>query len=198
MPYDSAKCHNDVNLIKGPRMKLTVILIAFAGVLSAQTPANPLVSTSKAIFAISKNNILGSVNKIPENLWSFQPTKDVRTVGQLFAHIADGQYEFCGVATEGKPGKKDIEKTAKTKVEIVAALNQAFAYCDAAFAGMTDEKAADTVKFFDMTITRLGALDFNTAHNMEHYGNLVTYMRLKDIVPPSSTPRTPPAGATKK
>jgi len=47
------------------------------------------------------------------------------------------------------------------------------------------------VKFFNMTITRLGALDFNTAHNMEHYGNLVTYMRIKNIVPPSSTPRPP-------
>jgi uncharacterized damage-inducible protein DinB len=179
-------------------MKITVILFAFTAVLSAQTPANPLVSTSKAIFGISKNDILGSVDKIPEDLWSYQPTKDVRTIGQLFAHIADGQYEFCGVAIEGTPGNKGIEKTAKTKAEIVSALNQAFAYCDSAFAGLTDEKAADTVKFFNMNITRLGALDFNTAHNMEHYGNLVTYMRLKNIVPPSSTPRTPPAGATKQ
>jgi hypothetical protein len=63
---------------------------------------------------------------------------------------------------------------------------------------MTDAKAAETVKFFGMTITRLGAMDFNTAHNMEHYGNLVTYMRLKNIVPPSSAPRTPPSGTTKK
>jgi uncharacterized damage-inducible protein DinB len=162
-----------------------------------ESPANPLVSTSKAIFGISKKDILGSVDKIPEALWSYQPTKDVRTIGQLFAHIADGQYEFCGVATEGKPGMKEIEKTAKTRDEIVAALKQAFAYCDAAYASMTDEKAAETVKIFGMNITRLGALDFNTGHNMEHYGNLVTYMRLKNIVPPSSTPRTPPAGATK-
>ena len=50
---------------------------------------------------------------------------------------------------------------------------------------------AEIVKFFNMSITRLGAMDFNTAHNMEHYGNLVTYMRLKNIVPPSSAPRPP-------
>jgi uncharacterized damage-inducible protein DinB len=166
----------------------------FAAMLSAQeTPDNPLVATSKGMYAISKDDVMGSVDKIPDALWSYQPTKEVRTFGQLFAHIADGQYEFCGVATEGKPVSKDIEKTAKTKAEIVAALKEAFAYCDAAYANLTDAKAPELVTFFGTRMTRLGALDFNVAHNMEHYGNLVTYMRLEGIVPPSSTPRTPPA-----
>jgi hypothetical protein len=40
--------------------------------------------------------------------------------------------------------------------------------------------------FFGMKATRIGLMDFNTAHTMEHYGNLVTYMRIKGIVPPSS------------
>ena len=83
-------------------MKFTIAVLLFAAVLSAQDQAaNPLVGTSKAIFGISKGDVLGSVEKIPEDLWSYQPTKDVRTVAQLFAHIADGQYEFCGVAAEG-------------------------------------------------------------------------------------------------
>jgi len=180
-------------------MKFTIAVLLFAAVLSAQDQAaNPLVGTSKAIFGISKGDVLGSVEKIPEDLWSYQPTKDVRTVAQLFAHIADGQYEFCGVAAEGKPVSKGVEKTAKTKAEIVPALKEAFGYCDSVFANMNDAKAAETVKFFGMNITRLGALDFNTAHNMEHYGNLVTYMRLKNIVPPSSTPRAPASSAAKK
>src|SRR5215471_15949586 len=179
-------------------MKLTISVLLFTGVLSAQDqPANPLIAASKAVFGISKADVLGSVDKIPDALWSYQPSKDVRTVGQLFAHIADGQYEFCGVATEGKPVSKDIEKTTKTKSEIVAALKEAFAYCDAAYANLTDAKAPELVTFFGMRVTRLGAMDFNIAHTMEHYGNLVTYMRLKGIVPPSSTPRTPPA-ATKQ
>ena len=170
-------------------MKITAIALLFAGALSAQDSANPLVETAKNIFAITKRNILGSADKIPEDLWSYQPTKDVRTVGQLFAHIADGQYEFCGVAAEGKSIDKGIEKTAKTRAQITAALKEGFAYCDAAFANMTDAKAPEKVKFFNMNITRLGALDFNSAHNMEHYGNLVTYMRLKGIVPPTSRGR---------
>jgi len=173
--------------------------LSFAAILSAaslfaqQPPANPLVASSKAIFQISKNDVMGSVDKVPDELWSFQPTKDVRTFAQLFAHIADGQYEFCGAATEGKPVEKGIEKTAKTKAEIVTALQSAFSYCEETYAGMTDAKAAELVPFFGRSLTRIGIMDFNTAHNMEHYGNLVTYMRLKNIVPPSSAPRPPAA-----
>ena len=179
-------------------MKLFAAALLFSAVLSAQgTPANPLVTTSKTIYGIAKGDILGSVDKIPDDMWPFQPTKDVRTVGQLFAHIADGQYEFCGVVAEGKSVSKDVEKTFKTKAEIVPALKDAFAYCDAAYAQMTDANAAELVPFFGRRITKLGAMDFNIAHTMEHYGNLVTYMRLNGIVPPSSTPR-PPASTQKK
>ncbi len=179
-------------------MKLLSTVVLFAAVASAQqTPANPLVTVSKNIYAIAKNDILGSVDKIPEDLWSFRPTDDVRTVGQLFAHVADAQYEFCGVAAEGKSVAKNIEKTQTTKAEIVPALKEAFAYCDGVYAKMTDANAADMASFFGMKITKLGAMDFNTAHTMEHYGNLVTYMRIKGIVPPSSTPRQPAASKKK-
>ncbi|MGA2149815.1 MAG: DinB family protein [Bryobacteraceae bacterium] len=179
-------------------MKLFAAAFVFTAVLSAQdTPANPLVTVSKNIYAIAKNDVLRSVDKIPDDMWSFQPTKDVRTVGQLFAHIADGQYEFCGVASEGKSVSKDVEQTLKTKAEIVPALKDAFAYCDAAYAQMTDANAAELVRFGGMRITKLGAMDFNTAHTMEHYGNLVTYMRIKGIVPPSSEPRQPAASQKK-
>ena len=89
--------------------KLLSAMITFAALASAQAPpANPLVAVSKNIYGIAKNDILGSAEKIPDDLWSFQPTKDVRTIGQLFAHVADAQYEFCGVAVEGKSVAKDL------------------------------------------------------------------------------------------
>jgi uncharacterized damage-inducible protein DinB len=180
-------------------MKLLTAVFVLSAVASAQdTIANPLITVSKTMYRISKGDILGSVDKIPDEMWSFQPTPDVRTVGQLFAHIADGQYEFCGVVSEGKSVSKDIEKTLKTKAEIVPALKDAFAYCDAAYAKMTDANAPEVVTFFGMKITKLGAMDFNIAHNMEHYGNLVTYMRIKGIVPPSSEPRKPAAATPQK
>jgi uncharacterized damage-inducible protein DinB len=169
-------------------MKTAGALFFCAFALSAQTNGmNPLVATSQGLFAVAKDDVLKSADKIPDNLWSFQPTPDVRTVGQLFAHIADAQYEFCGAVAGGK-APESIEQNAKTKAEIVAALKTAFAYCDAALAKLNDTTAAQVFPFGSRKMTALGLFDFNTAHTMEHYGNLVTYMRLKNIVPPSSTP----------
>ena len=171
-------------------MKLALTASLFVTALAAQSPSkSPLVATSQGFYGMAKNNILRSADKIPENLWSFQPTPEVRTIGQLFAHIADGQYEFCGVVSEGKMVDKGIEKSAKTKADIVAALKEAFAYCDAAYAKLTDAGAAEMVSFFGRQATRIGVLDFNITHTYEHYGNLVTYMRIKGIVPPSSERR---------
>jgi uncharacterized damage-inducible protein DinB len=170
-------------------MKLAATLLLCAAGVTAQsmqtTSKSALISTSQATYGIAKGDVLKSADKIPENLWSFKPTPEVRTIGQLFAHIADGQYEFCSAA-EGKQVDKGIEKTAQTKAEIVAAVKDAFGYCDSVLAKMTDASAVEMTTFFGMKATRIGLMDFNTAHTMEHYGNLVTYMRLKGIVPPSS------------
>jgi uncharacterized damage-inducible protein DinB len=168
-------------------MRLAAAFLLCSALLAGQsTSKNPLVDTSRGIYSVAKNDILKSAEKIPDNLWSYQPTPQVRTIGQLFAHVADGQYEFCGSAAQDKNAAKDVEKTAKTKEEIIAAVKTAFAYCDATYAKMTDASAAAVVPFFGRQSTRLGIMDFNIAHTMEHYGNLVTYMRLKNIVPPSS------------
>jgi len=179
-------------------MKLLTAALLITAVASAQeTPANPLVTVSQRIFSIAQNDIMRSADKVPEDLWSFQPTKEVRTFAQLFAHVADGQYEFCSVAA-GQNVSMDVEKKFKTKAEIVPALKQAFAFCDATYGKLNDKSAADLVSFFGMRITKLGAMDFNTAHTMEHYGNLVTYMRLKGIVPPSSESRQAAPSGSKK
>jgi uncharacterized damage-inducible protein DinB len=150
------------------------------------TPANPLVDSSKVFYSNAKQDILRSADKLPEAKYSFRPTDSVRTYGQVLAHVADGQYEFCGAAA-GKNDEKGVEQTAKNKADIVAALKTAFAYCDAIYAGMTDAKASEMIPAFGgIKITRLSMLDFNVSHTMEHYGNLVTYMRIQGIVPPSS------------
>jgi uncharacterized damage-inducible protein DinB len=151
------------------------------------TPSSsPMVDSSKMFYLNAKQDILRSAEKMPENKYAFKPVDSVRSYGQVLAHVADGQYEFCGGAA-GKHDDKGIEQNAKTKADIVAALKAAFAYCDAIYAGMTDAKAAEMIPAFGGTkITRLSMLDFNVSHTMEHYGNLVTYLRIQGVVPPSS------------
>jgi uncharacterized damage-inducible protein DinB len=171
-------------------MRFAGAIFLTCGCLGAQTAAdNPQLASTKAFYDQAKQDILKSADKLPEDKYSFAPTGGVRTYGQLLAHVADGQYILCGVAKDGKMQMKGVEKTAKTKAEIVAALNEAFAFCDSVYAGLTDASSAATVPWFGQQRTKLSVLGFNTAHTFEHYGNLVTYMRMNGAVPPSSEQR---------
>jgi len=167
-------------------MRIIAVSLFAAATLAAQT--NPIVTTSKTFYAQIKDNVLRTAEKVPEDVYSFRPTPEVRTFGQLIAHEADGQYELCGPAA-AKPVVKDVEKNVTGKTALIAALKESFAYCDAVYAHMTDADAATMVTLFGQKVTKIGVMDLNTSHTNEHYGNLVTYMRLKGIVPPSSEPR---------
>ncbi len=127
---------------------------------------------------------------MPEADYAFKPTEQVRTFGQILAHVAGANYVFCSAAkAEKSPFTEDhFEKSATTKAAIVKALSDSIAYCDTAYTGLTDAKAAETIAMpFGMgNAPRASALIGNTGHLQEHYGNLVTYFRIKGMVPPSS------------
>ena len=160
------------------------------------SPANPFSSYNKIFYARMKTILVSSAEKMPEENYNFKPTEAVRSYGQIVGHLADAQYNFCSMALgETNPGLK-IEQTKTTKADLVAALKEALAYCDKAYDGMTDASSLQTVKMFGMDMPKFGVLNINNAHDMEHYGNLVTYMRLKNIVPPTS--EQPPAPPQKK
>jgi uncharacterized damage-inducible protein DinB len=160
------------------------------------SPANPFSTFNKFTYARVKTILVSSAEKMPEENYNFKPTDAVRSYGQIVGHVADAQYMFCSLALgESNPDHK-IEQTKTTKADLVAALKEAVAYCDKAYDGMTDASGAQMVKLFGMDMPKFGALNINNMHDMEHYGNLVTYMRLKNIVPPTS--EQPPAAQQKK
>jgi len=157
-----------------------------------QAPANPFSNYNKIFFARMKTILVSSAEKMPEENYNFKPTDTVRSYGQIVGHIADAQYNFCAMSLgETNPGLK-VEETKTSKADLVAALKGALAYCDKAYDTMTDVTGLQTVKMFGMDMPKFGVLNINNAHDMEHYGNLVTYMRLKNVVPPTSE-QAPPA-----
>jgi hypothetical protein len=82
--------------------------------------------------------------------------------------------------------------TTAPKADLIAALKDAFAYCGKAYEGMTDASAAQLVTFSSpmgsVPIPRQNLLNIHMGLNALHYGNLMVYMRLKNIVPPSADP----------
>jgi uncharacterized damage-inducible protein DinB len=117
----------------------------------------------------------------------FRPTEEVRSAGQILAHVANAQFMFCSVAAgQENPSKVNFEETATAKADIIAALEASLEYCGGVYDGMTDEAGAEMKDLFGMKMAAAAVLAFNSAHNYEHYGNLATYMRINGIVPPSS------------
>ena len=157
-------------------------------------PANPITASERGFYSFVSNAVVGAAQKMPEENYSFKPTPEVRTFGQLVGHVADASYTFCSQAIGEANPAKDIEKTKTSKADLVAALKDGVAYCNKAFESMTDAKGSQIVKLFTFDLAKLTVLSINTAHTDEHYGNMVTYLRLKGIVPPTSEnpPPQPP------
>jgi len=157
---------------------------------AATAQANPLSAWNKTAYGTVKNSLLRSAEKMPEENYNFKPADTVRSYGQIVGHLADSQYYFCSTALGEKNPAPKIEQTKTSKADLIAALKDAFAYCDKAYDGMTDASGTQMVKLFGREDTpKLSVLTVNLMHDLEHYGNLVTYMRMKNIVPPTSEPK---------
>lgn len=166
----------------------TVAALAQAKAAAPASPTNPLIAHNKLIYRGVKAILLSSAQKMPEESYGFKPTEAVRSFGQIVGHVTDSQYAFCSTALGEKAPARDVEKTRTSKADLIAALKDAFAYCDKAYDAMTDASATEMTKLMGRDTPKLGALTMNSLHSVEHYGNLVTYLRMKNIVPPSSDP----------
>lgn len=171
-------------------MKLTILTLvttlAAPTLAVAQTPApsDPISESIRSAWANAKRNIVESADQMPEADYAFKPVDTVRSFGAILAHVAGANYVICAPARGDKTAYEEdaVEKKAKTKAEIVKALSESIAYCDAAYKALTDKTAAEMTG----SSPRAQRLISNAAHLQEHYGNLVTYFRIKGMVPPSS------------
>jgi uncharacterized damage-inducible protein DinB len=162
---------------------LSFVLVAAATALRAQ---NPLTAEVTAACKGVSANILKAAEKMPDADYAFKPAPEVRTFGQLIAHVADAQMALCGAA---KGDMKRGDAASKTsKAELVAALKASGEFCDNAYSGMTDAQGAIIVdsKTGLGSKSKFGLLNFNVAHDNEMYGTMAVYLRLKGFVPPST------------
>jgi uncharacterized damage-inducible protein DinB len=166
------------------------LFVAGSGLASAQEMQSHGhaggVAAIQPLYARVKDLYVRAAEAMPEEHYSYRPVTTVRTFGQVLGHVANENYLFCANAlgeTNPKEGT-DYEKTT-AKADMVNALRESFAYCDPAYR-MAEGKAMEETTFFGNKGSRLWVLIFNVTHDSEHYGNIVTYMREKGLVPPSS------------
>jgi uncharacterized damage-inducible protein DinB len=153
---------------------------------AAPGSASAAVDAVESLYRPVQRFVVAAAEQIPDSLYGYRPTANVRTVGQLFAHMANFHNLGCATALgEANPSKEDYEKSRTTKAAIVEALRTSSEVCERAFA-QNDAATMGTAKLFGQDRSRLSILTMVTTHDWEHYGNLVTYMRMVGLVPPSS------------
>ena len=185
----------------------TLLLIAPLGLLTIsafaqsgeQSPTNPLSTWLRDAYGRNRATILRTVEKMPEENYGMRPgtQEEVRTFGQQVGHLANYNFLWCSQAKgEKNPSAgKNLEKL-NTKAEYIKAIMDAFSYCEPVYGSLTDAAGTEMI---DITQEngrqtrnlRMGLLILNYAHNNEIYGSMVSYLRMKDIVPPASEPRPP-------
>jgi len=166
---------------------LAILFLTIVSVADLQAQSNPISADAKQGYTSIQGILLKAAEKMPEENYSFRTTPQVRTYGEMIAHIADTQTVLCAMA-KGEQKKGDAAgKTAKA--DLSAALKASFDYCGPIYDSVTDATGAEMVKMFGHDRSRLGVLFFNIAHDNEMYGQLVAYLRIKGIVPPSSEGR---------
>lgn len=169
------------------RYSTTILALALAGALHAQT-ANPLSTELKGNYTRVKTNFIKAAEKMPEDQYDFKPMPDMQSFKERIAHIAVSSMGPCS-ALKGEPKTIDA-KTLKSKADVVAALKDAFATCDAVIDNMTDADAVTMVSSGRGGPRSKLAMGYGlVGHTNELYGYICVYMRLKGIVPPSSEPR---------
>ena len=164
-----------------------------------QAPANPLSTWLRDAFTRNRGTILRTVEKMPEEYYGLRPgpQMEVRTFAQQIGHLATYNYLWCSQSKgEKNPNAGNDLAKLSNKAEVIKALTDAFAYCDTAYGSLTDASGAEMI---DITQEngrttrnlRMALLILNYGHNNEIYGSMVSYLRMKSIVPPASEPRPP-------
>jgi len=167
--------------------RAALMLAILAATPSLQAQRNPLTDDVRRDYHGIRDFFIRAAEKMPEANYGFRPTPEVRTFGQQIAHVADDQYNLCAPA-KGETraaAYSEIENSLSKKADLVAALKKAFAYCDGAYDTLTDASGAELVAGAKSK-TRFEYLNWNLWHTWEHYGNVVVYLRMKGLVPPTS------------
>ncbi|MBI4444106.1 MAG: DinB family protein [Acidobacteria bacterium] len=163
----------------------TIVLVAS----QVATAADPVQEQLQKQWEATRNQITTIAQAVPEDKYDYKPTPEVRSFRELLLHIVGEQYTFMGFVA-GEKNDNSRFASMKTRAEFLKALSESYDYGAKVLAGMTDQKLLETVPFMGgQQAARLFVVISNLKDNHEHYGNLVTYLRLNGIVPPRTAAR---------
>jgi uncharacterized damage-inducible protein DinB len=176
---------------------LAWLVIPSAAQTGQPAPANPLSTWLRGAYMNNRNTILRLAERMPEENYGMRPgaQQEVRTFGQQVGHLANYNYMWCAQAKgEKNPNAGNNLEKLETKADFIKAVTDAFAYCEGVYGALTDASGTEMIDITQESgrqtrNLRMALLIVNYGHNNEIYGSMVSYLRMKNIVPPASEPR---------
>jgi uncharacterized damage-inducible protein DinB len=171
------------------RRAILMVLLSAAPALGQSAPAPATrsnVEFARRVWREVHGYLVQAATAAPDSLFAFKPAPEVRSFGETLDHVAASERGYCQMALGERPSGGGAGTGARTPVEVLAALQAAADVCERAY-GQSEEDAGRPA-YGGGRATRLHVLLENAMHDKEHYGNVVTYLRLRGLVPPSSLP----------
>ena len=140
-------------------------------------------------FKTVQDKFIQLAEATPADKYSWRPAAGVRSIAEVYLHVANAQYLFgswMGIAVPAGIDQKTFETSTTDKAKVVAAVKAAFANFNAGVMAMPDASADKTANVFGQTMTMRGILLFETDHNAEHLGQSIAYARMNGVIPPWS------------
>lgn len=165
-----------------------IVSIFLILLLAVQTQAQ---DGMKALFDGQFNyasRILELAEAMPAETYSWRPEENVRSVGEVYTHIAQANYMMLNSLGVSAPEGVDVEAIGSLteKDEIVQALGESITFVLAAVKDLPEEKLSESVELFGRTTTGEGVLVFILNHTSEHIGQSIAYARMNNVTPPWS------------
>ena len=168
--------------------KLIISVFALSLATFAQDmKENPIAAVAAAQYKSVAGNIAKSIDKFPADKLGFKSIEGTMPISEFIGHISDANYFYCSVVSGG--AKRESVRKETSKEKLAAAWKNSMDECNKAWAMTTDKSLAAMVKMGSREVPAAQPLFLNSAHTWEHYGNLVTLLRMNGLVPPSSEAR---------
>jgi uncharacterized damage-inducible protein DinB len=165
---------------------LTAIPFGAARAADAAPPAG-VRGEILAVIKDAQDKLMQLAEATPEAKYSYSPSKEARSTGQVFMHVAAGNYFLASFAGVKPPEGMNLEKyedSLTKKADIQKALKDSFAHVEKALTSASDADLEKPVDFFGRKTTVRGAYLLILSHAHEHLGQSIAYARGNGIVPP--------------
>ena len=167
------------------RLGTLLVSMAWLAAASCASAQTNMLAPLKTQWDSTRTLLEDIVAQVPEDMYDYKPTPEIRSFREQFMHLIDENYRFMAQAAgETQPMEKSAIEKLKGRDEILKALKDSYDYGAKVWTGMTEQKAMEMIPGRGgQQQLRWAPILTQIVDNMTHYGNLVVYVRLKGLVP---------------